>query len=267
MVSTPVAKGTNDVAKSPQTSTSIDAASHPQLTSTRVIALVNTLPEQDRSWPCLHPDMAATSSYSAPVAVPTSSSTPNSTFTFPPHYSFPPFFTLQPVASTRSSQLASWSTLIQSYCRHNRIFTLTLIDALNTPLFTNASLRRSLSLRDAKAILSYMASPEGGNRAEFITSGSKKSGKAGDDTEGAKVWVYWRRPEEWAAALEEWVERTAQKGTVLTLYEIVEGDASTKEEFYGMDLELLQKSLAVCVKRGKAQVFGSGGEGEGVKFF
>ena len=213
--------------------------------------------------------MAATSSYPAPAAQPASSSTsPNSSFTFPPHYSFPPFFTLQPVASTRSSQLASWSSLIQSYCRHHRIFPLSLIDALNTPLFNNTTLRRSLSLRDAKAIVSYMASPEGGNRAEFITTGSKKSGKAGEGKgEGGKVWVYWRRPEEWAAVLEEWVDRTGQKGTVLTLYEIVEGDASTKEEFYGMDLELLQKSLGVCVKRGRAQVFGSGGEGEGVKFF
>ncbi|RAR04292.1 ESCRT-II complex, vps25 subunit [Stemphylium lycopersici] len=211
--------------------------------------------------------MATSSSYPPPL--PTTS--PNTTFAFPPHYSFPPFFTLQPVASTRSSQLASWSTLIQSYCRHHRIFTLSLIDALSTPLFSNATLRRSLSLRDAKAIISYMASPEGGNRAEFLTTGTKKSAKAaaagGDEGEGGKAWIYWRRPEEWAAALEEWVDRMGQKGTVLTLYEIVEGDASAKEEFAGMDLELLQRSLGVCVKRGKAQVFGSGGEGEGVKFF
>ncbi|KAF1943243.1 ESCRT-II complex, vps25 subunit, partial [Clathrospora elynae] len=196
----------------------------------------------------------------------------NPDFNFIPQYFFPPFFTLQPIATTRSSQLSSWSTLIQAYCRHHRIFTLSLIDALNTPLFNNAKLRRGLSLRDAKAVLMWMASPEGGNRAEFIptTTSAKKSGKTGgvgEEGEGGKAWIYWRRPEEWAAALEEWVERTGQKGTVLTLYEIVEGDASRREEFAGMDMELLQKSLGVCVKRGRAQVFGSGGEGEGVKFF
>ncbi|CAO2650372.1 Nn.00g016640.m01.CDS01 [Neocucurbitaria sp. VM-36] len=199
---------------------------------------------------------------------PSSSSTTD--FQFPPHYFFPPFFTLQPVSSTRSSQLLSWSSLIQSYCRHNRIFSLSLIDALNTPLFNNAKLSRRLSLRDAKAILSWMASPEGGNRAEFIGTSAKKGGKsgagAGGEEEGGRVWIYWRRPDEWAAALEEWVERTGQKGTVLTLYEIVEGDASRREEFYGMDMDLLQKSLGVCVKRGKAQVFGGEGS-EGVKFF
>ncbi|OAL50643.1 ESCRT-II complex, vps25 subunit [Pyrenochaeta sp. DS3sAY3a] len=189
-------------------------------------------------------------------------------FQFPSLYFFPPFFNLQPVASTRSSQLASWSTFIQSYCRHNRIFSLSIIDALNTPLFNNAKLSRSLSLRDAKAVFSWMATPEGGNRAEFVptSSSAKKAVRAGDEGEGGKVWIYWRRPEEWAAALEEWVERTGQKGTVLTLYEIAEGDASRREEFWGMDMDLLQKSLGVCVKRGKAQVFGGEGS-EGVKFF
>ncbi|KAI8941353.1 hypothetical protein NX059_002578 [Plenodomus lindquistii] len=196
---------------------------------------------------------------------PNQTTTSQTTFTFPPHYSFPPFFTLQPVASTRSSQLLSWSTLIQSYCRHHRIFSLSLIDALSTPLFTNSTLRRSLSLRDAKAVLAWMATPEGGNRAEWIPTGANKKAK-GDEGEGGKAWIYWRRPEEWAVALEEWVERTGQKGTVLTLYEIVEGDASLREEFAGMDMELLQKSLGVCVKRGKAQIFGGEGS-EGVKFF
>jgi hypothetical protein len=37
-------------------------------------------------------------------------------------------------------------------------------------------------------------------------------------------------------------------------------------EFHGMDLELLQKSLQVLVKRGRAQVFGQDDQ-QGVKFF
>lgn len=197
----------------------------------------------------------------------TPSTEPGSTFQFPPHYSFPPFFTLQPNLTTRTSQLQSWSTHLQSYCRHHRIFQLSLIDALPTPLFTNTTLSRSLSLRDAKALLSWMASAEGGNRAEFFSSAGGGRGKKGDEGEAGRVWIYWRRPEEWAALLEEWVERTGQRGVVLTLYEIVEGEASVREEFQGMDVELLRVSLGVCVKRGKAQVFSSGGEGEGVKFF
>ncbi|KAF2833517.1 ESCRT-II complex, vps25 subunit [Ophiobolus disseminans] len=206
------------------------------------------------------------SNFSATSTLPPGATAPSS-LPFIPQYSFPPFFTLQPVASTRSSQLSSWSTHIQSYCQHNRIFSLTLVDALNTPLFHNAQIHRRLNLRDAKVILAWMASAEGGNRAEFISTSTTKSKKAASGEEdGGKCWIYWRRPEEWAAALEEWVDRTGQKGTVLTLYEIVEGDASLKEEFWNMDEDLLRKSLAVCVRRGKAQIFGGEGS-EGVKFF
>ncbi|KAJ4296703.1 hypothetical protein N0V90_006751 [Kalmusia sp. IMI 367209] len=94
-----------------------------------------------------------------------------------------------------------------------------------------------------------------------------RAGKGGAEGEGeGRAWAYWKRPEEWAAALEEWVERTGQKGSVITLYEIGESDATRKEEFYGIDGELLMKSLGVCVKRGKAQIFGGEGS-EGVKFF
>lgn len=111
-----------------------------------------------------------------------------------------------------------------------------------------------------------MATPEGGNRAEWISTGAAKKSKSEDGGEAGKCWIYWRRPEEWASALEEWVERTGQRGTVLTLYEITESDATRREEFYGMDADLLSRSLGMCVKRGKAQIFGGEGS-EGVKFF
>jgi ESCRT-II complex subunit VPS25 len=187
-----------------------------------------------------------------PSTVPTSSSP----FTFPPTYSFPPFFSPQPNSQTRSAQLAKWSTLIQSYCRHHRLFKISLIDALDTPLFNNATLKRRLSPADATAIIDYMASKDGGERAEWI----------GPPGERASVWIWWRRPEEWANVLEAWVDETGQRGTVLTLYELMEGEATERQDFHGMDMEVMQKSLNTLVKRGKAQVFGGEGQ-EGVKFF
>lgn len=101
-----------------------------------------------------------------------------------------------------------------------------------------------------------MASKEGDHRAEWI----------GPSTEKASVWIWWRKPEEWGGALEAWVDETGQKGTVLTLYELVEGEATEGQEFHGMDMEVLRKSLATLVKKGKAHVFGGEGQ-EGVKFF
>jgi len=99
------------------------------------------------------------------------------------------------------------------------------------------------------------------------TPSKKKTGTIEEEsTGGGRFWIFWRRPEEWASVIEAWVESTGQKGTVLTLYELTESEATGKEEFHGMDGVLLQRCLAVCVKRGRAQVFG--GEGEmGVKFF
>ena len=175
-------------------------------------------------------------------------------FVFPKTYSFPPFFTAQPNTLTRASQLRRWSSLIQAYCRHHRLFKLSLVDALESPLFHNSTLKKRLGAKDAKEVIGYMASNEGEERAEWI----------GPDK--AMAWIWWRKPEEWASLLEHWVEDTGQKGTVLTLYELIEGEATQKQEFHGLDMEVLQKSLNILVKKGKAQVFG-GEDQQGVKFF
>lgn len=99
------------------------------------------------------------------------------------------------------------------------------------------------------------------------------------------VFIYWRTPEEWAALVEAYVDETAQKGSVLTVYELAEGEGTrgTGEllhflngainmltgfglELHGIDTEILRKALNVLVKRGKAQIFGQE-DSQGVKFF
>ena len=177
-----------------------------------------------------------------------------SDFIFPQIHSFPPFYTIQPNSLTRASQFRSWSSLIQAYCRRHHIFKLTLVDALNSGLFNNTTIRKRLSEKDAKEVIDHMVSKDGDERAEWV--GPQK----------AAAWIWWRKPEEWAALLEHWVSDTGQKGTVLTLYELVEGEATEKQDFHGLDTEILHKSLATLVKSGKAQVFGSGDQ-QGVKFF
>jgi ESCRT-II complex subunit VPS25 len=187
-------------------------------------------------------------------------SPPASTYTFPPHYSFPPFFTRQPNPVTRSAQYASWSAHILSYSRHHHLWTLSLFDALPTPLFTNSTLNRSLSLPDAQDILSWMASPEGGERIEWLAAG-KGGGRSKD-----RCFVFWRKPDEWAREVEAWVADTGQNGSVLTVYEIAHGEASRGQEWWGMERELLVQSVMCSVKRGKAVVLGEGEE-MGVKYF
>ena len=81
-----------------------------------------------------------------------------------------------------------------------------------------------------------------------------------------EVWIYWRSPENWAAMLAAWVEETGQRGTVLTVYELLEGEASKGKEWAGMPREVLLKSLNVLVKRSKANIFGEADQ-PGVKFY
>ncbi|KAI9795773.1 MAG: hypothetical protein M1835_005217 [Candelina submexicana] len=186
----------------------------------------------------------------------TTTTTTTQPFPFPPLYNFPPLFSPQPNTATRLAQLQRWSSLILSYCRHYRLWRLSLIDAIETPLFYNAALNRRLALDDARDVIDWMTRKEGGERAEWV---------GGDGTKSL-VWVWWRKPEEWAGIIADWVEETGQKNTVLTLYELTEGDTVASQEFRNIDPTILQKSLNVLVKRGKAQVFGIEDQ-QGVKFF
>ncbi|KAI1741640.1 ESCRT-II complex subunit-domain-containing protein [Xylaria scruposa] len=193
---------------------------------------------------------ATTTTTSAPLA------STNTGFTFPLEWSFPPFFTRQINANTRHSQDSKWASLILSYCAHHRIYKLSLTSPAAEELFHNRRLNKQLSLADAREVLGFMRRD---GRVEFMGGGNQDDG-------GDVVWVYWRTPEEWAALVETWVDETAQKGTVLTLYELSQGEDTVGTEFHGLDPELLQKALQVLVKRNKAQIFGQEDQ-LGVKFF
>lgn len=164
------------------------------------------------------------------------SSTPTP-FTFPREYYFPAFFTRQTNLNTLHAQLVKWSSLVLSYCQHHRIFKLplsptpsasasttasTLAPSAPTPavdtdeLFHNRRLNRRLALSDVREVIDFMRKD---GRAEYVAGGPGAG-------QGDVVWVYWRTPEEWAGRIEAWVDETAQKGTVLTLYELIEGEGT-----------------------------------------
>ena len=182
----------------------------------------------------------------------------STTFSFPPHTHFPPFYTLQPNLSTRARQLELWSTLITDYAAHHRLFRLSL-SSPPADLFDNSSLRRRLKAADVRAVLDYMADPANGTRVEWTPPAIR--GVPSD-----AVYVWWRSAGEWAERVYGWVEETGQKGAVLTVYELREGEGVRDREWREMDEGMLRKVLGALVKRGKAQMFGSEGA-DGVKFF
>ncbi|KAL2170214.1 hypothetical protein VTG60DRAFT_5082 [Thermothelomyces hinnuleus] len=213
----------------------------------------------------------------------TNATSSSSSFTFPPEYSFPPFFTRQTNLTTHHAQLTKWASLVLAYCRHHRIFKLSLSGDTTTTssssettggdggeaagpdtteLFYNRRINRRLSLADIREVIDFLRRD---GRAEYVTAkgGSAESGGSGG---GDVAWIYWRTPEEWASLVEGWVDATGQRGSVLTVYELVEGEGTRGSEFHGLDQELLLKALNVLVKRGKAQIFGQE-DSLGVKFF
>ncbi|EXM09334.1 hypothetical protein FOIG_02195 [Fusarium odoratissimum NRRL 54006] len=139
--------------------------------------------------------------------------TTESSFTFPREYHFPAFFTRQTNLTTLHAQRNKWSDLILAYARHNRIFRLSLSEAADSDLFVNRKLDRRLQFDDIRDVISYMHTD---GRVEYV----------GGKTTGDVVFLYWRKPEEWAELVENYVEETGQKGSVLTVYELVEGDGT-----------------------------------------
>ncbi|KAM6477275.1 ESCRT-II complex subunit-domain-containing protein [Trichoderma sp. SZMC 28011] len=208
----------------------------------------------------------ATTTSPPPQPQPQSSSSSPS-FPFPREYFFPAFFTRQTNITIHHAQLTKWSALILAYARHHRLFRITISAAADSDLFYNRGIDRRLSPPDIREVLDFMRKD---GRAEFLRPGesngaadaSSSAAAAGGDV----VFLYWRKPEEWAALVEAFVEETAQKGSVLTVYELTEGENTRGTEFHGMDNQVLMKALNILVKRGKAQIFGSE-DSLGVKFF
>ncbi|KAK3069233.1 hypothetical protein LTR53_012590 [Teratosphaeriaceae sp. CCFEE 6253] len=183
---------------------------------------------------------------------------PSTTFALPTYTTFPPFYTLQPNLTTRTRQLELWSTLVTSYSAHHRLFKLSL-SSPPADLFSNASIHRSLKAADIRLVLDHMAKPENGSRVEWILASTRGE-------QASSCYVLWKSVGEWADAVYGWVDETGQKGAVLTVYELREGEGVGGREWEGMDEGLLRKVLNTLVKRGKAQVFGQE-ESAGVKFF
>ncbi|XP_003747658.1 vacuolar protein-sorting-associated protein 25 [Galendromus occidentalis] len=169
-------------------------------------------------------------------------------FTWPWEYSFPPFFTVQPNSTTRAKQMDSWTSLICAYCQFHKITILNLGDAEASDLFNNKTLKRKLS---SDAVLEV---------AQYMTDNGKAQWLDGQNS----ILVLWRSLEEWAKLLHDFAIEAGLTNSVCTLFELVQGDDTTKEEFYGLDIRVLKVFLKCLEEQGRAELIG---DDEGVKFF
>ena len=134
----------------------------------------------------------------------------SSAFDFPQVYEFAPFFTLQPNPTSRSEQLGLWRELILSYCAHHRIFYLDLSPTL--PLFNNARISRKLNQESIRQVVADLVA----NRQAVWEGGNAAT--------ATRALIYWRTPVQWANAIYSWVTETGQNKSIMTLFELTQGD-------------------------------------------
>lgn len=172
-------------------------------------------------------------------------------FEWPWQYSFPPFFTLQPHPETRSKQVAAWKSLILEYCQKNKIYIIDVRESSQLPLFHNSTINRKLESPVITSILSELS----------------KTGNAASLDKPKHRWeIYWHTLEEWASMIYDYVCESGLQNSVLTLFELSQGDHVQGREFVGIQNDVLIKVLRVLENERKCELILSDDD-QGVKFF
>ncbi|ODN87735.1 ESCRT-II complex subunit VPS25 [Cryptococcus wingfieldii CBS 7118] len=177
-------------------------------------------------------------------------------FEFPAMWSFPPFFTLQPNPQTLAHQLLLWRNLFLEWARHERVFEVNVDSAGKDVLgvFANKGIGRRLLPPSVKTLM-----------GELVKNGEAAPDPPKQDTH---YLIYWRKPEEWGDIIYHWVMENGLNASIMTFWEITDGDLSETTEFRQLPVSILRKALESLVKRNRAQIFeGKGEAGEGVRFF
>ncbi|KAJ1722204.1 hypothetical protein LPJ53_003337 [Coemansia erecta] len=189
----------------------------------------------------------------SPVSAVVDAST--ASFQFPEIYSFPPFFTRQPNEATWKEQRRQWCDLILAYYRHNRLFSMSLAEAVTEPPFANRQIHRALRVDVLREIVDELV-----KQGHASWTGARNSKDS--------CLLFWRKPEVWASMIHQWANDRGMLNTVLTLFELASGDDTIGQEFHGLDSTTLRKALDILQSQGKAQLFvGTSDEDLGVKFF
>ncbi|CEM11409.1 unnamed protein product [Vitrella brassicaformis CCMP3155] len=169
-------------------------------------------------------------------------------------WDLPPFFTIQPTDATREKQLSLWLQVVCHYCRAQRQYFIDISERMaDSAPFHNAKAKRKLTLDGLRKICSYMVQHGHG---VWMDEGQNRMA------------VFWRKPQEWAAAIYRWASDSGHLNSVETLFSLREGDDTRDQDFHGLPHEILLIALQALEGQGKAQIFrGSSSDHDGVKFF
>lgn len=170
---------------------------------------------------------------------------------WPWQYSFPPFFTLQKQAETRSKQVAAWRSLILEYFKKANQSVVDVREAINLPLFNNAAINRKLDTSSITVLFEEL----------------HKMGHAAPLDKHKHRWeIYWHTLEEWAQMVYSYVNNAGATNTVMTLFELTQGEDVQGEPFANLNTDVMIKVLRKLEEQKKCELILSD-DIQGVKFF
>lgn len=165
----------------------------------------------------------------------------------PQIFEFPPLFTQQPNNSTWQAQLQLWQQIVVDWCHATGQSLVTLSSAI----FKNPRIHRSLR---GDVIIEVFAELVKDGQAEYSSPKEKDS-----------IHVYRISPANVASLIKKWSDDYGHGGTVVTLFEIAEGELPGLEPLQGVDLVTLRRGVEVLVKRHEGAAMQEDGEIVGFK--
>ncbi|KAJ2482915.1 hypothetical protein IWW56_000757 [Coemansia sp. RSA 2131] len=132
---------------------------------------------------------------------------------------------------------------------------MSLAEAVTESPFNNRQIHRALRTDTLREIVDELVKQ--GHAVWLGAKGTKET-----------CIIYWRKPDVWANMIHQWATDRGFCNTVLTLYELANGDDTVGQEFYNLDPATLRRSLEMLQSQGRAQLFvGSSDDDTGVKIF
>ena len=181
--------------------------------------------------------------------------TNNNTFKLPEIYHFPPLFTIQPVETTRIKQLESWCHIITEYHKFHK---KTILSINTFELFNNKKIQRSLNTNDRIVIMEHIIKKGYG---DWLNNNNN------DNNNKTQCMIFYKTINEWVKIISDYARSYNLIGDVFTIYDLIQGDDASNEEFHGLDHRVFYRILAQMQKQNLCQVYDNSNiEEVGVKF-
>eukprot|EP00158_Paraphelidium_tribonemae_P001592 Partr_v1_DN24575_c0_g1_i7_m19921 putative vacuolar protein sorting 25 homolog (S. cerevisiae) len=81
------------------------------------------------------------------------------------------------------------------------------------------------------------------------------SSKAAWEKKHQRCFIYWKDPSVWAESVLAWAANSAlNSGSICTVYELLHGDSTRRQDFHGMDGDVFLRVLLILESRRKVQL-------------